>query len=261
MPPAGVASAAGAAQVAVAKEAVMAGLGEMKARLCPPERTRTADLGMLALRLTAGGLVAGHGAQKLFGAFGGHGLEGTAGWLESIGLKPGKFWASLAGASEFGGGMLTALGLGNPIGPIAMQGVMATAARKVHWDKPIWLTEGGAEAPLFYSAAGVAIGLAGPGRFSLDHLFGVHVPKKVVALAIAGVAAGILIADQAPALVQPAAEETEATAAETTEGGEDRVVETRPAEDGAARAEETSEATGDAAQENDATSAAALGSI
>src|SRR5688572_23388419 len=89
---------------------------------CPPERGRTVDLGLLALRLTAGGLLAGHGAQKLFGAFGGHGLEGTAGWLESIGLRPGKPWATLAGLSEFGGGALTALGLGGPLGPVALQG-------------------------------------------------------------------------------------------------------------------------------------------
>jgi len=56
-----------------------------------------ADLGLLALRLTTGGLMAGHGAQKLFGSFGGHGLSGTAGFLESLGLKPGKQWAALAG--------------------------------------------------------------------------------------------------------------------------------------------------------------------
>src|SRR5262245_66098491 len=146
----------------------MANLDDVKARLCPEPRTRTADLGLLALRVTAGGLLAGHGAQKLFGAVGGHGLEGTAGWLESIGLKPGKFWAAMAGTSEFGGGTLTALGLASPVGSIAMQGAMATAARKVHWNKPIWVTAGGAEVPLLYSSIGIALGLAGPGRYSLD---------------------------------------------------------------------------------------------
>src|SRR3954462_11271789 len=97
------------------------------------------DLGLLALRLSAGGLMAGHGAQKLFGSFGGHGLAGTAGFLESIGLKPGKQWAALAGAGEFGSGLFTALGLGAPIGPIAMYGPMIMAAATVHAGKPIWV--------------------------------------------------------------------------------------------------------------------------
>jgi uncharacterized membrane protein YphA (DoxX/SURF4 family) len=96
-------------------------------------RSRTADLGILALRLGAGGLLAGHGAQKLFGSFQGPGLAGTAGWLESMGLRPGKAWAGLAGVSELGGGALTALGLGGPLGPIALQGAMATATRQAHW--------------------------------------------------------------------------------------------------------------------------------
>jgi putative oxidoreductase len=239
------------------KEAEMANLDKVKARVCPEARTRRADLGLLALRLTAGGLVAGHGAQKLFGSFGGHGLEGTAGWLESIGMKPGKVWAALAGASEFGGGTLTALGLGGPVGQIAMQGSMVTAARTVHRGKPIWYTEGGAEVPLFYSVAGMAIGLAGPGRYSLDRLLGVRVPKRLIALTVAGVAAGVILADQASKPAQPEEQETAETATEGA-GGEDRVLETRPAEDGGVPAGETAGETG---QATDATAAAALGSI
>src|SRR3954467_13836671 len=98
------------------------------------------DLGLLALRLSAGGLLAGHGAQKLFGSFGGHGLAGTAGWLESLGMKPGKRGAMLAGASELGGGLLTAVGLMGPVGPVSTLGAMGLAAGKVHWGKPIWVT-------------------------------------------------------------------------------------------------------------------------
>src|SRR5438093_4107152 len=102
-----------------------------------------ADLGLLGMRLVVGGLLAGHGAQKLFGAFKGPGLKGTAGWLESIGLTPGSRWAPLAGASEFGGGVLTASGMLSPLGPITLLAPMAMATGKVHWGKPIWAMEGG----------------------------------------------------------------------------------------------------------------------
>ncbi|MEA2532129.1 MAG: putative oxidoreductase [Thermomicrobiales bacterium] len=244
----------------------MADMDDMKAQLCGEERTRRADLGLLVLRLTAGGLLAGHGAQKLFGAFGGHGLEGTAGWLESIGLRPGKTWAVLAGASEFGGGTLTALGLGGPLGPIAMQGAMATAARKAHWGKPIWATAGGAEVPVLYSAIGAAVGLAGPGRYSLDRLFGVRVPKTLVALTMAGVAAGITLADRQSAPATPEEPAPEEAVMEGPKGGEDRVVEARPGAEapvvgGAPQTGATSQTGDDAGTATDATAASALSSI
>ena len=134
------------------------------------------DLGVLIVRLVVGGLLAGHGAQKLFGSFGGPGLTGVSGWLESMGLRPGRFWAWMAGTGEFGGGMLTALGLGGPLGPIMMVSAMITAAVRGHWGKPIWATAGGAELPLTNMAVGTALGLAGPGRYSLDRLFGIKIP-------------------------------------------------------------------------------------
>jgi putative oxidoreductase len=199
------------------------------------ERTRAADVGLLALRLGAGGLLAGHGAQKLFGSFGGHGLEGTAGWLESIGMRPGKVWAGMAGMSEFAGGALMALGLGGPLGPITLQGAMATAARKVHWGKPIWATEGGAEVPMLYGLIGVATALAGPGRYSLDRVIGLRVPKTITALAVAGVAAGIALTERQPEAAeseQPASAESEQqTSAETEQPASDES--TLAASDGA----------------------------
>lgn len=149
------------------------------------------DLGLLALRATVGGLLAGHGAQKLFGSFGGHGLEGTAGWLESLGMRPGRPWAVVAGGSEFAGGVLTALGLLHPIGPVMTFGPMAMAWAKVHAGKPIWVTSGGAELPLLNLSAAAALGLTGPGRISLDRLLGLRVPPLVAAAGLAGVAAGI----------------------------------------------------------------------
>ena len=106
------------------------------------------SLGVLIVRLVVGGLLAGHGAQKLFGWFGGAGLEGTAGWLESMRLRPGTVWARIAGGSELGGGLLTALGFLNPLGPIAAMGAMSMAWAKVHLGNPVWSTKGGAELPL-----------------------------------------------------------------------------------------------------------------
>ncbi|MGZ3665794.1 MAG: DoxX family protein, partial [Ktedonobacterales bacterium] len=88
------------------------------------------DAGLLELRGSFGSLMTGHGAQKLFGWFGGHGLDGTAMWLESLGYKPGKPWAIAAGLSEFGGGVLTCLGLLHPIGPLLTLGSMGTATFK-----------------------------------------------------------------------------------------------------------------------------------
>jgi putative oxidoreductase len=145
------------------------------------------------MRLTVGGLLAGHGAQKLFGAFEGHGLEGTGGFLESMGLRPGKQWAMAAGWGEFGGGVLTALGLLSPLGPIALLGPMTVAIGKVHWNKPIWAASGGAELPLINLAAGLALLFAGPGRLSLDSLFGIRLPRIVSAAAIVATGAGVAI--------------------------------------------------------------------
>jgi putative oxidoreductase len=145
------------------------------------------SIGVLIVRLVVGGLLAGHGAQKLFGAFGGHGLKGTSQWMESMELKPGDAWARLAGSSELGGGILTMLGFLNPLGPIAGIGAMAMAWAKVHLGKPVWVTTGGAELPLTNMAVLTALTIAGPGKLSLDSLFGVRVPRWVGFAALAGV--------------------------------------------------------------------------
>src|SRR5437588_8631205 len=130
------------------------------------ESSTMRDIGLLILRLTMGGLLAGHGSQKLFGWFGGPGLKGTAGWLESLGLKPGTLWATSASASEFGGGVLTTLGLLHPLGPFGTIGAMIMATAKAHWGKPIWASQGGAELPLINIATALSLTLTGPGRFS-----------------------------------------------------------------------------------------------
>lgn len=155
------------------------------------------NLAALILRLVLGGLLAGHGAQKLFGWFNGPGLQGTSGFMEMLGLKPGRPWAYLAGLSEFGGGVLTALGLLNPVGPTSVIGAMAMATTTAHGGKPIWVTEGGAELPVTNIAASTALILGGPGKYSLDRVFGIKLPAWLAPLGLAIVILTVIYADRA----------------------------------------------------------------
>src|SRR5919202_6666236 len=176
------------------------------------------DLGLLIMRLTLGGLLAGHGGQKLFGWFGGHGLQGTGGWLESLGLRPGSRWALLAGVGEFGGGLLTALGLLHPIGPMMMLGPMGIAAGKVHWGKPVWVTEGGAELPITNMAVGLALAFTIPGRYSLDYIFHIRAPRALVLLVAASVAIGIAVGLSSQPAPAPESQATETAGSELQAG-------------------------------------------
>ena len=93
------------------------------------------DVGLLLVRLVFGLAFAAHGAQKLFGWFGGYGLAGTGGFMESLGFRPGKTFATAAGLSEFSGGLLLALGFLGPIGPALVLSVMVVAVITVHANK------------------------------------------------------------------------------------------------------------------------------
>jgi putative oxidoreductase len=126
-------------------------------------------LGSLAIRGVVGPLFIGHGTQKLFGWFGGHGIEGTAGFFEQgLGLRPGKRHAIAAGASEALGGLLLTLGALTPLAASMITGTMVTAIRKVHASKGPWVTEGGYEYNASIIAMMVAIAESGPGRPSVD---------------------------------------------------------------------------------------------
>ncbi|OIJ84689.1 DoxX family protein [Streptomyces colonosanans] len=129
------------------------------------------DVGLLLLRLGAGGVLAVHGAQKLFGWFGGGGIEGTGQFMESVGYRPGKASATAAGLAEAGGGTLLALGLATPAAGAAAAGAMVGAAA-VHAPNGFFAQEGGYEyaASLGLTAAGLAV--TGPGRLSFDAAFG-----------------------------------------------------------------------------------------
>lgn len=173
------------------------------------------DIGLLALRVVSGGLMAGHGAQKLFGMFDGPGFEGTAGWLDSLELRPAKGWAATAGASELGGGLLTALGLLSPLGSLGTIAAMTVAIAKSHWGKPIWASEGGAELPLTNIAIATALWLTGPGKLSVDEALDIELPQWAVFLVALATAAGVVLAVRTGLL--PGKEQGDAAEADTGE--------------------------------------------
>jgi putative oxidoreductase len=126
------------------------------------------NIGLLIIRLVIGILFIGHGAQKLFGWFGGYGLKGTGGWFESIGMKPGVTMALLAGLAELLGGVLFTLGLLTPLAGIMIAGTMIIAIVKVHGPNGLWSTSNGYEYNLTIFAVSIGIALVGPGQYALD---------------------------------------------------------------------------------------------
>lgn len=125
------------------------------------------DLALLALRLLIGGLFIGHGGQKLFGWFGGYGLAGTGAFMESIGLRPGRQMAALAGFSEVLGGVLFIVGLFQPLAALMIGGAMVIAIAKVHGKNGLWSQNNGYEYNLVLLVLAAALALLGPGDLSL----------------------------------------------------------------------------------------------
>src|SRR5919197_1676795 len=121
------------------------------------------DTGLAVLHIAVGLLFVGHGAQKLFGLFGGYGLEGTAGFMESLGLRPGRFHATAAGINEFVGGALLALGLVVPVAAALLIATMVAASLTAHRGKGIWASDGGFELPLAYATIAFALSAVGAG--------------------------------------------------------------------------------------------------
>jgi putative oxidoreductase len=163
-------------------------------------------LGLTLLRMIVGALFFGHGTQKLFGWFGGHGLDGTAGFFEGkLGLKPGKRHATLAGASEAIGGALLTIGALTPVAAGLITGTMITAIRKVHAPNGPWVTQGGYEYNAVLIAAVLALTADGPGRPSVDAAAFPRLKGDALALATfagAAAASAYLTADRSEPAVE-----------------------------------------------------------
>ena len=142
------------------------------------------DAGVLLARMVIGLLFAAHGAQKLFGWFGGYGLAGTGSFFESLGFRPGRVFAAAAGFTELTGGLLLALGLLGPLGPAMIIAVMIVAMATVHWQHGLFAQNNGIELPLVFSVAAAAIALIGNGALSLDAVLGLNWSNSVVLAAL-----------------------------------------------------------------------------
>ncbi|MGF1736959.1 DoxX family protein [Photobacterium satsumensis] len=127
-----------------------------------------AGFGALALRVPVGIIFIAHGAQKLFGWFGGYGLEGTGQWMASIGLGPGMLMALLAGSAEFFGGLFILLGLLTRPTAIALAFTMVVAIFSVHFENGLFMSNNGYEFGLALLAASVSLAFSGAGKAALD---------------------------------------------------------------------------------------------
>ena len=164
-------------------------------------------LGLLILRLAVGLIVAGHGAQKLFGWWGGPGMTGWTNAMTRMRIRPPVAWAWMSALAELLGGLAVAAGFLNPIGSFGLIGSMLVAMALVHWPKGFWVSKGGYEFNLLIIAAAAAVAIAGPGAYSLDGALNIHLPEPWLLIAgavatVAGVA--VALGTRAPAEVAKA---------------------------------------------------------
>jgi len=151
------------------------------------------DAGLLLARVVVGLLLAAHGSQKLFAWFGGYGIAGTGGFMESLGFRPGRFFAAAAGTSEFAGGLLIAIGLLGPLAATLIIATMTVAIATVHWPKGVFAQNGGYELPLVYAVIAAALALTGYGAYSLDGVLQLSWSPEVIWAAIGlGLIGGVL---------------------------------------------------------------------
>jgi putative oxidoreductase len=169
----------------------------------------SAGVGLLIVRLALGLAMAAHGSQKLFGWFGGYGLEGTGKYFEGLGFRPGKLFVAMASLAEVTSGLLIALGLLGPIGPGLMLAPMLVAIMAVHRPNGFFAAGNGIEVPYLYGIGALGLAFTGFGTFSLDALLGLT-GLATPAIALAAVAVGILGGLGTLALRHPASRPAEA---------------------------------------------------
>ena len=167
------------------------------------------SFGILILRLAVGLTLAAHGAQKLFGWFGGYGLTGTGAFLEQLGFRPGRVQAAAAGSVEFLGGLLLAAGLLTPLASAGVIAVMLVAAVSVHVKSGFFAQAGGYEYAFILGATAAALAFTGPGALSLDGVLGTSVsggPAGFAALAAGLVGGALPLLSRRPNVAAAAAE-------------------------------------------------------
>jgi putative oxidoreductase len=154
-------------------------------------------IGLLILRLGIGLIISAHGAQKLFGVWGGPGMTKWAQSVQRLRIRPATPWAWIAALSEFGGGLLLALGLLSPLGSLAIIGAMLVAIATVHLANGFWNGKRGYEFNLSLIVGAAALAFTGPGLYSLDNALGIHLPEPLTLIVgtvalIVGVSATLL---------------------------------------------------------------------
>lgn len=169
--------------------------------------TVTMNIALLIFRVVIGLTLAGHGAQKLFGWFGGPGPVRLRQGFEKQGYKPAWFWVGLAIVGELGGGLSFALGFLTPLGAAGIFGAMVMAAR-THWKNGFFLQKGGYEYALMLAMASLTIGLIGPGSYALDTLLSIALPEVPLFGVLAGAALlvdiiGIILTSRTGTGIQP----------------------------------------------------------
>ena len=166
------------------------------------------DIGLLLLRLTVGLTIAAHGAQKLFGRFGGPGLDGTGQFFDMLGFLPGRRHALMAGLAETGGGLLLALGLFTPLASALLFSVMFVATVTVHIKKGFFAQNGGYEYTLVLGVAAISVAFTGPGSLSLDTLLGHYLSGTLwgaAALVVGVLGAVVALVQRTPVPTQQSA--------------------------------------------------------
>ena len=148
------------------------------------------EIGILLLRLVVGLTMAAHGAQKLFGWFGGPGLDAVGGFFEQLGFVPGRRNAWLAGAGEFFGGVLLAIGLLTPAAAAVLIAVMFVAVLSVHAKNGFFVTAGGYEYNLVLAVSAASVAFIGPGPLSVDALIGL--PLSGISWGFAAIIVGVV---------------------------------------------------------------------